>query len=44
MSFSEYSLCTMDNWRGVPIAFAGFDAAENNGISFGGFNHKMVTL
>ena len=29
--------CAMDKWGG-PIAFAGFGAADNKGIAFGGFS------
>ena len=33
----------MDEWGG-PIAFAGFSAAENEGLAFGGVSHTIVTL
>ena len=32
------------NYWGGPIAFAGFGAAENKGIVFGGFSHNIDTL
>ena len=46
MSVRQYSLYNPVPWTngGGPIAFAGFGAAENKGISFGGFCLNIVTI
>ena len=46
MSVPQYSFYNPVPWmNGVgPIAFAGFGAAENKGIVYGGGSHNIFTL